>query len=129
MNKYVIDACGWIEYCNGTEAGKKVKEIIDNPKNEIVTNIVTIAELTSCFRRNNAVFEEEKKGILSRSKIFEINLEFASEAGVLHAETKQKRKNLSLSDAFVLLTARRIGGKIVTCDEDFRGMKEAIMIK
>lgn len=129
MNIFVIDACAWIEYFNASKSGEYVKKIVENSENTIYTNIITIAELSSSYTRNKLSFENEKNTLLQISSLFNVDLLFCDEVGKLHAETKQKVKNLSLSDAFVLLTARKVGGKIVTCDEDFRGIKEAIMIK
>jgi len=34
-----------------------------------------------------------------------------------------------MADIFVLLTARKLNAKVVTGDEDFRGLKEVVMIK
>ncbi len=45
------------------------------------------------------------------------------------AELRKERKHMGLADVHVLLTARKLKGKVVTGDEDFRGMKEAIIIK
>ncbi len=129
MSKFVVDAYAWIEYFNGSKLGEKAKEIIENKDNEIFTNIITIAELVSSYRRNSINFEEEEKVLLSISKIFNINLKFAEEVGRLHAEIKKERRHIGLADIFVLLTARKINAKVITGDEDFRGLKEIIMLK
>lgn len=129
MNEFVIDAYAWIEYFNGTIIGEKVKRIVEDSNNGIHTNIITIVELVSSYTRNKLNFEKEKKVILAISNIYNINLEFAEEAGELHAEIKKTRKHMGLADVFVLLTARKLNAKVVTGDEDFRGLKEVIMIK
>src|SRR3989344_868776 len=124
MNKFVIDTYAWIEYFNGTKLGEKVKVIIENSENIIYTNIITIAELSSTYTRNLVNFSKEKEVILNLSKIFNIDFKFAEEAGILHAETKKKNKHIGMADIFILLTAKKVSGKVVTGDEDFRGMKE-----
>ncbi len=129
MNTFVIDAYGWIEYFNGTKQGEKVKEIIENPKNKIYINCITIAELASSYKRNSLSFEAEKGVVLSLAVVYNIDLNFAEEAGVLHAEIREKRKHMGMADVFVLLTAKKLNAKVVTGDEDFRGLKEAYMIK
>lgn len=129
MNNFVIDAYAWVEYFDGTLLGEKVKEIIENPENSIFTNIITIAELASHFKRKKYDFDEPKKILLSLSSIYSPTLEFAEEAGNLHAELKKERKHMGLADIFVLLTARKIKAKVITGDEDFRGLKEVFMIK
>lgn len=129
MNRFVIDAYAWIEYFRGSLMGEKVKKIIEDPINVVYTNAITFAELSSSFHRNKADFEEAKKVIISLSLFHDINAVFADEAGELHALIKKERRHMGLADVFVLLTARKLNAKVVTGDEDFRDMKEAIMIK
>ncbi|MFH1376700.1 MAG: PIN domain-containing protein [Candidatus Woesearchaeota archaeon] len=129
MNNFVIDAYAWIEYFNGTKLGQKVKEIIENADNVIYTNLITVAELVSSYTRNKLSFEEERKIILNLSNLYNLDFGFAEEAGELHVEIKKIRKHMGMADVFVLLTARKLNAKVVTGDEDFRGLKEVIMIK
>lgn len=129
MNKYVIDAYSWVEYFQGTDSGKKVKELIENPDSINYTNMLTIAELSSFFQRKGYDFKEAKKILLSLSKAFEISVDFAEDAGKLHAIVKKERKHIGLADIFVLLTARKLNAKVLTGDEDFRGFKEVVLIK
>jgi len=129
MNKFVIDAYAWIEYFAGTKLGEEVKKIIENPDNLISTNIITIAELSSYFERKGYNFNDFKKILLSLSSLYFIDLEFAEDAGLLHAEIKSKNRHFGLADTFVLLTAKRLNAKVLTGDEDFRNIKEAILIK
>ncbi len=129
MSKYVVDAYAWVEYFDGTSAGGKVKEIVENSANEIFTNVITIAEMSSHFKHRGIDFAEAKRIILSLSVIYIIDEAFAEAAGELHAVIKKERKHMSLADVIVLLTGKRLSAKIVTGDEDFRGLKEALMIK
>ncbi len=129
MSEYVIDAYAWIEYLDGTEKGKIVKEIIESQENKIYTNIITIAELASIFTRKRYNLEECKNSIFPLTNFYKIDVDFAEEAGKLHAEIKQERKHISMADVMVLLTARKLKAKLLTGDEDFRGLKEVIMIK
>src|SRR3989344_855277 len=125
MGDFVIDAYSWVEYFAGTEQGEKVKNIVENSKNQVYTNIITIAELSSYFKRNNYDFERAKKIILSLSLIYTINLDFAEEAGKLHFDLKKERKNIGLADIFTLLTAKKLNAKVVTGDSDFKDLKES----
>jgi predicted nucleic acid-binding protein len=129
MSRFVIDSYAWIEYFEGSEAGKRVKTIIENKENKIFTSLVNVSEIMSIFKRRGYDFEEAYKLIISLSGIHPSDCAFAKEAGLLHAEIKTKNKHFSLADAFVLLTARKLNAKILTGDEDFRGIKEAVLIK
>lgn len=129
MNKFVIDAYAWVEYFNGTIEGEKVRNIVENSNNSIYTNIVTIAELSSFFRRKKYNFQDAKRIILSLSYVYLINIDFADDSGKLHADTKKKIKHIGLADIFVLQTAKKLNAKVVTGDDDFRSLKDVIMIK
>lgn len=129
MSNFVIDAYAWIEYFDGTLLGEKVKALIEDKRNIVYTNVLTIAELSGRFSKTNKNFDEAKKITTSLSAIYNITSDFAEEVGKLHVELKKERKHMGLVDAFVLLTARKLNAKVVTGDEDFRGLKEALMIK
>ncbi|HLD78983.1 MAG TPA: PIN domain-containing protein [Candidatus Nanoarchaeia archaeon] len=129
MNIFVIDAYAWVEYFDGTSLGEKVRKIVENDGNTIYTNVITIAELSSHFQRKGNIFEEARKIILSLSLVYNVSLQFAEEAGKNHAIIRNKRKHMGLADVFVLQTARKLKAKVVTGDEDFRGLPEVIMIK
>ncbi len=130
--RYVVDAYSWIDYFEGNAAGHKVKEYIENSSNEIITNALNLAEISSFFRRKNLGIDKINEVfniILSISKIYSFDYEFSRNAGLLHGEVKSKEKDFGLIDAFVLLTARKLRAKIITGDEHFRIFKEAVMIK
>ncbi|MBI4980170.1 PIN domain-containing protein [Candidatus Woesearchaeota archaeon] len=129
MNRFVIDAYAWVEYFGGSLLGEKVKSIVENTSNEIFTNVLTIAEMASHFERKGIAFVEAKRIIFSLSTIYIIDETFAEDAGKLHAKIKPLRKHMGLADVIILLTARKLGAKVVTGDEDFKGLKEVIMIK
>lgn len=126
--KYVIDAHAWIEYFVGSERGNEVKKILESSENEIFSSIISIAEVVSITKRENRDAEQKYIDMINLSKIFFLNTELAKEAGILHAETKKEIKDFGLADAFVLLTARKLGAKIVTGDPHFKEFKEAILI-
>lgn len=109
--------------------GEKVKKIIENPQNKIITHLFTLAELASSYGRDEISFKTEEKLLLSLTSIRHLDISFALESGKLHAELRKERKHIGLADTCVLLTARKMNGKVVTGDEDFRGLKEVIMIK
>ncbi len=126
--RYVIDAYAWIEYFIESNKGKKVKEIVELQDNEIFTSVITIAEVSSIGAREKRDVELGNKTLLSLSNVYFINLELAKEAGILHAEIRKKIKDFGLADIFVLLTARKLGAKILTGNPHFKRFKEAILI-
>jgi len=127
MNRYVVDSWIWVEYFEGDNP--KIKGILENEHNEIYTNVITVSEVVSIAKRKNKDADEIFKALTSLSKIFESNLLFYKQVGILHAEIKKKIKDFGLADAFVLATARMLKAKILTGDPHFKGFKEAILIK
>ncbi|MEK6948186.1 MAG: PIN domain-containing protein [Nanoarchaeota archaeon] len=129
MNKFVIDTYAWIEYFNGTIMGNKVKDIVENTDNNIYTNVISVAELASSYKRNSLSFDNEKESLILLSNIFLIDFDFAQEAGILHATLKKDRKHISMADIFILLTAKKLNAHVVTGDQDFKGLKDVILLK
>ena len=126
--RYVIDAHAWIEYFIGSNRGNAVRKILESDDNEIFTSILTVSEVVSKTKRENHDAEQKFVDIVNLSKIFFINIEFAREAGILHAEIRKKIKDFGMADAVVLLTARKLEAKIVTGDPHFKGFKETVLI-
>ncbi|HLD01687.1 MAG TPA: PIN domain-containing protein [Patescibacteria group bacterium] len=129
MANYVIDASAWVEYFMGSQAGQKVKDIVENEQNEITTNILTLAELSGFYARRNLDFALAKKIILSLSLIYSIDLDFVEEVGKLYAEMRKTKPKISLADIFVLLSAKKIKASLVTGDSDFKDIHHVILIK
>ena len=51
---YIIDAHAWIEYFIGSDKGSKVKKILESEEDEILTSIITVAEVVSITKRENS---------------------------------------------------------------------------
>ena len=92
--KIVIDSHAWINYFEGGNSGKEVMAYLENPANEIITNILNLAEISSFFYRKGKDSQEAHKIILSNSKIYRFDVDFSREAGKLHAQIRKKIKVL-----------------------------------
>lgn len=127
--RYIIDAYAWIDYLTGGRLGAKVRELILNDDNELISLNITIAEVISKIKRKNENIEIAYECINSNSKIINITPEIAKKAGILHAETREKIKNFGLVDAIMVITAREEKGKVLTGDHHLKNFKEAIFIE
>ncbi len=67
--------------------------------------------------------------IRASSQILDLSFETAVEAGELDVEMKKKARGWGIVDSILLTIARKADAKVVTGDEHFRGLKEAIFIK
>jgi len=128
MTKYVMDAYAWIEYLDGTNAGRKVTETLEN-NDDIYTCAVTLAEVVSKVARMGKDAKVAYDVLLSNSQVVGVDEELSLQAGLLHCEMRKTEKDFGLADAYVLATARRLKSKILTGDPHFKPLKEAIMIK
>ncbi len=126
--KYVIDAYAWIEYLIGSEAGTKVKQVIEEENNEIYTSAVTLAEVINKIARQKQNVETAYDILTSNSNIIDINDQLSKEAGILHAKMRKTKKDFGLADAYVLATAIKTNAKIIAGDPHFKGIKEAIIL-
>ena len=128
--RYIMDSYAWLEYFMGTEAGRKVKAIIDSEANEKLTPSICLAEIYAKILRT----EDEKKAelhrafIKSRSALVTLTEELAVEAAKIDVDMKKKVQGWGLADSIVLSTARNRNGKVATGDQHFRGLAEAYMV-
>jgi predicted nucleic acid-binding protein len=128
MSKHVVDAYAWIEYLDGSEAGRKVGALLEN-NGETYTCAMTIAEVVSKVSRKGKNVKIAYDVLLSNSQIVNVDEELSLQAGLLHSEMRKTLKDFGLADAYVLAVARTVKAKILTGDPHFRGFKEAVMIK
>jgi len=129
MTDIIIDSWAWIEYLDGSDLGSKVRDIIMNEQNRLHTHVVSIAEITSKEKRRKKDPEIVWKAITNLTNILRADEMDCKAVGLLHAEMKIKFRNFGLTDSFVLHAARKIGGRILTGDPDFKGITEAILLR
>ncbi|MDI6721193.1 MAG: PIN domain-containing protein [Candidatus Aenigmarchaeota archaeon] len=126
-NKYLLDSSVWIEYFAGTETGRKAKEIIE--KEKILTCILSIAEISDKFSREKEKFNAFLEFIKNASVIANITLASCSEAGNLKTERRTSKKEFSLADAIIYLTAKENSCVLVAKDNDFEGMQGVVILR
>lgn len=127
MTKYIIDAYAWIEYFEGSSQGKKVRDMLSG-EHEILTHAVTVAEVVSRMKRKSFDGEAAFGALQGLSQIIPATADFSQEVGLAHAETRAKVPGFGLADAFVLVLARKAGGKIVTGDPHFQQEKGVVFL-
>lgn len=125
---YLLDTSAWIEYFDGSDAGKKVWEIIKN-KNAIFTLPIIIAEVVSKFKRKGKDYQSAYRAILSNSKVIDTDPPTAKEAGILYIETRKKLESFGLIDALIVCEAKKSGATIITKDRHFTSFKHIILLK
>ena len=122
----MIDTFAWIEYFAGTARGEKAKPFIEG--GDAVTPALVVAEFTDKYLREGMNPAERLRYMRAKTAVVPLDDETAEAAGRLSAERRAKVKGWGLVDSCVLATARARGWRVVTGDEHFEGLKEAIMI-
>lgn len=128
MTDIVVDSWAWIEYLDGSTLGAKVRDVVSDERNKLYTNVVSVAEIISKEKRRKKDPETAWRAVTSLTKILRIDEADSKAVGLLHAEMKTKNRNFGLADSFVLYSARKMHGRVLTGDPDFKGVSEAILI-
>lgn len=123
----VIDSFAWFEYFLGSSAGEVARSYVDEGRT--LTPTIVIAELSEKYGRLGLDFKEKLKFMKLRSQLIPLDEDIAELAGKLSLERKKRVEHWGMADSIVLATARLGNQKIITGDEHFRDLKEAMMIK
>lgn len=131
----VVDTYAWIEVFLGSQKGAIVKEALEEAA-DVYTPDVVLAEIARKYLREGieeTLVGERLRVVSSASVVTPIDSEVALSAGRVYSELvekarKEKLRDPSLFDAIVLATARSYQARLVTGDEHFRNLPEAIWI-
>jgi predicted nucleic acid-binding protein len=122
----VIDTFAWIEYFAGTSRGEKARPYIES--GDAITPAIVVAEFTDKYVRERINPDERLKFMRTKTTITSLDDEIAEAAGRISAERRPKARGWGLVDSCVLAVARIKGLKVVTGDNHFAGLNDAIMI-
>lgn len=128
-HNYLLDTYAWIEYFLGSEEGESVKNIIEKEKTS--TSIISIAELSDKYYRENLIEEWKKRFlfIINNSKIVDLSLIIAQNVGKTKKKLREQENTVGLADAIIYETAKKLRSKIVTGDIHFRNLENVIFLK
>jgi predicted nucleic acid-binding protein len=131
---YIIDAYAWIEYFKASKLGEAAKQYIENENS--ATPTIVVSEISRKLSQQIQLGKETEEGrirhlefIRETSRIVDLDFETAAAVGNIILELGSQTKDWSLADLIILCTARSVSGKVVTGDEHFRKVKDAIFIK
>lgn len=132
--KYIIDAYAWIEYFRASRYGEVAKKYIESEGS--ATPTIVVAEISRKLLREIEAGNETQEGRLKRlefirasSQIVELDFDIAAKAGEIDVDMKKEVRGWGLADSIILCTAKNVNGRVITGDEHFRSLEEAIMIK
>jgi predicted nucleic acid-binding protein len=128
--KYLIDSYAWIEYFMGSEAGEKVKPIIEGLE-EKLTPTICLAEVYAKTLKAESMelAENQRTFIKERSALTPLDEATAIKSAEIDITMKKKIKGWGLADSIVYATGLIKGAEIVTGDAHFKNLKNVIFIK
>ncbi|MBI2136367.1 PIN domain-containing protein [Candidatus Woesearchaeota archaeon] len=125
MAKYIIDSSAWVEYLAGRKRAEPLKKYFE--EGGLFTTPVCVAEIIAKVAKEGLSVENAKNSIHAHSAILAFDFSTAVEAGTTYAELRKTKPKIALSDAITIVLARNIKAKILTFDNDFRNIQEAIV--
>ena len=128
--KYLIDSYAWIEYFMGSEAGERVKPIIEGLE-EKLTPTICLAEVYAKTLKAESMelAENQRTFIKERSALTPLDEATAIKSAEIDITMKKKIKGWGLADSIVYATGLIKGAEIVTGDAHFKNLKNVIFIK
>lgn len=123
----IIDASAWIEFFNGTERGKVVKEKVSVPS--CYTPITSLSELSNWAEREKKDINQIMEIVNKLSTILPLEMDISILAGQINFFRKQANDKWGIMDSFVLATAKIYKQEILTKDHDFKDLPEAKILE
>ncbi|MCX9025301.1 MAG: PIN domain-containing protein [Candidatus Methanoperedens sp.] len=125
---YLIDTYAWVEYFTGSKRGEKVKKIIEDENNVILTSECCLAEIKGWAIRESMDFEELYSIVRKVSDVRCILTQDWLDAATIRSELRKTKKGLGMMDALIIAQQKRMGCKVVSGDAHFEELKDVVFI-
>ena len=126
-----LDTTVIVEILRGEAGSQRIENIIDNIRDEpLFISMAQIAELGDWCINNDIEPLKRITRIKEIINIIPLNEKICLDAAeIKHGMRKKGAKKFSLMDGIILASARSINQKLLTSDNDFRKVEDAILIK
>lgn len=124
---YVLDSSAWIEYAKGSERGGLVRSAVLGKQLYMCSYNVTEA----CAHALRAGVNDELvlRAILDKTIQIHVDAKLAIAAARMYHAARKKKPKFSYGDALAYVAADEFGLKLLTCDNDFAGVKNAVVVR
>jgi predicted nucleic acid-binding protein len=129
MSNVVIDSSAWVEYFEGTARGEKVRKILARAREFPLTTGMIAAEVIARFIRFGKPADLVRTAMQTQASLVPFDIALAEKTAAVYVQQRKTRHKFGLADAHVLATAQLHSAKVVTCDFDFAGIRDAIVIE
>jgi predicted nucleic acid-binding protein len=127
---YLIDTYALMEwFVHKNENYRKYFEIMEK-KSGFITELTLLEFYHKVFHRVGREKSDEVLDIILGSiKVVDLNLELIREAAIFRSEMMKKRRELSYADAMNYVAAKNLKVRLLTGDNDFKGLENIEFIK
>jgi len=96
---------------------------------DVYISMVQLAEIADWATRNKAPPEERLEAVKEMARIVPLNQGICLDAAAIKRRRRNAGRNdFGLLDGIVLATARSIGQRVLTMDEDFAGEDDCVIV-
>lgn len=124
MPTLVIDACAMIAYLEDENGADVVEGILTDPTNTCVAHVVNLGELYTYYLKN---FTEADA--LEAVRLMIDDAAVAKQRGEITSTISNPATgrfySIALADCFALALAQRVGGPVVTSDDEFTFIRDS----
>ena len=127
---YVVDTYALIEwFIQGNENYSKYFEAIDK-SGAFVTELTILELYHKVFHSAGKEKADEILDIiLGNMKILDLNLDLIKEAAIFRSKMLSKKTGVSYTDSVNYIAAKNLGVKLLTGDNDFKGLENIEFVK
>ncbi len=112
--RYVLDAHAWVEYLRGSPPGQKVRQLVDT--GSVYTGSATLADVVAHVAIAGGDAGLAARAIQTLSEIVDLDSELALKAAERYARMKKAGQKVSMSQAILQETAKKVGAEIISGD-------------
>ncbi|MFH1323534.1 MAG: PIN domain-containing protein [Methanobacteriota archaeon] len=125
---YIIDTYAWVEYFTGSDRGKKVKKIVEDKDNTIITPECCLAEIKGWCIREKYDFDEMYSLVRKISDIECVLTQDWLDAAAIRSEMRKTLKDFRMIDALIIAQQKRMRCRVVSGDPHFKGRRDVVFI-
>ncbi len=128
-NKLILDACAWIEYLSGTEKGKRIRDELTKPLTMVHTTGMIVAEVITKRLKEGKPTDTALLAMKSIGIIVPMDFSIGEQTAHIYVQQRARQKKFGLVDAHVVAVAKAVGAKVITCDLDFSGLPNVLIVQ
>jgi len=125
----LLDTSAIVEIFRSRAGSARFEEIMTKiGDEEVYISVVQLAEIADWAVRNGASPEERTEAVKEIARVVLLDERICSDAAAIKQRRRRTARDFSLMDGIILATARSIGKRLLTLDEDFTGEKDCLVI-